>query len=319
MEGRQIPLVLVLAVAVALLLAMPVVGGGMEDSQLTQVENNTTSEENGSFGEQLSAFMQSSAVDANTTVESGMWNAGVNASAAPEREVTNRTIQLEREQQQLERKVTQLQEKRDQLPAVAYTAQASALRERIHSLQDRINGTERTAQRVGVNTSALDRLRTQSANMSGPEVSAIARNITDTPRGPPAGAPGGPPGESGPPGNTTGPPENRMGPPTDDNSTDGMHSRDGTPQGVTAPGNETETPLDQQRPPHRTDDQNERGVSPEDGPRGSPVENQTERNGRGPSVDSESSDDNTDSGPGPGSDSAKPTDTTSTRFGAVPW
>ena len=72
-------------------------------------------------------------VDANTTVESGMWNAGVNASASPEREVTNRTIQLEREQQQLERKATQLQEKRDQLPKVAYTAQASALRERIRS------------------------------------------------------------------------------------------------------------------------------------------------------------------------------------------
>jgi hypothetical protein len=85
----------------------------------------------------------------------------------------------------------QLQEKRGQLPAVAYTAQATTLRERIRSLQERINGTERTAQRVGVNASALDRLRTQTANMSGPEVSAVARNITDAPRGPP--------GESGPP------------------------------------------------------------------------------------------------------------------------
>ncbi len=262
MEGRQIPLVLVLAVAVALLLTMPVVGSGVENSQLTQIENNTTSEENGSFGEQLSAFMQSSAVDANATVESGMWNAGVNASAMPEREVTNRTAQLEQERQQLERKATQLQEKRDQLPTVAYTAQASALRERIRSLQKRIDGTERTAQRVGVNASALDRLRTQSANMSGPEVSAVARNITDAPRGPPADVPGGPP-TAGPPNDQTSPPENRTGPPENrtgrsDNgdSDDRMSSRNETPRGVADQGDEP-------------------GVSPEDRPRGPPVENQT--------------------------------------------
>ncbi|MEF8871031.1 MAG: hypothetical protein V5A41_05325 [Haloarculaceae archaeon] len=317
MEGRQIPLVLALAIAVALLLAMPVVGSGMDGSQAAQVENNTTSEENSSFGEQLSAFMQTSAVDANTTVETGMWNAGVNASAEPEREVTNRTAQLERERQQLERKVTQLQEKRDRLPKVAYTAQASALRERIRSLQERINGTERTAQRVGINASALDRLRTQTANMSGPAVSAVARNITDAPRGPPDGVPGGPPDD------TTGPPDNRVGPPTDDNATDRMPSRDGTPRGVTDPGNETGPPAGHQGPPDSTDGQNQTGVGPDDGPNGTPAGNQTE----GP--DNRPDGETGPRGNGPGSDSDKkqgseersnsPADVTDTSFGAVAW
>lgn len=323
MEGRQIPLVLALAIAVALLLAMPVVGSGVDGSQAAQVENNTTSEENSSFGEQLSAFMQTSAVDANATVETGMWNAGVNASAEPEREVTNRTAQLERERQQLERKVTQLREKRDQLPKVAYTAQASALRERIRSLQERINGTERTAQRVGINASALDRLRTQTANMSGPAVSAVARNITDAPRGPPAGVPGGPPGESGPPDDTTGPPDNRVGPPTDDNATDRMPSRDGTPRGVTDPGNETGPPAGHQGPPNSTDGQNQTGVGPNDGPNGTPAGNQTE----GP--DNRPDGETGPRGNGPGSDSDEkqgaeersnsPTEVTDTSFGAVDW
>lgn len=303
MEGRQIPLILALAVAVALLFAMPVVGSGVAGSQVTQVENNTTSEDtsaqNGSFGEQLSAFMQSSAVDANTTVESGMWNAGVNASATPAQEVTNRTTQLEREQQRLERKVAQLQEKRDQLPAVAYTAQASALRERIRSLQERINGTERTAQRVGVNASALDRLRTQTENMSGPEVSTIARNITDAPRGPPAGVPGNPPSagpsddQTGPPENRTGALENRTGQP-DVGSTDGK-----TPQRVGDPGNETGIPAGQQGPPDRTDGQNETGL--ENGT--TPLENQTD-NDSGP-IDDEAS------------DSTGTTDVSSTQFGPI--
>ncbi|WP_340100955.1 hypothetical protein [Salinibaculum salinum] len=316
MEGRQISLVLALAIAVALLFAMPVVGSGVDGSQAAQVENNTTSEENSSFGEQLSAFMQTSAVDANTTVETGMWNAGVNASAAPERDVTNRTAQLERERQQLARKATQLREKRDRLPRVAYTAQASSLRERIRSLQERINGTERTAQRVGVNASALDRLRTQTANMSGPEVSAVARNITDAPRGPPAGVPGGPPGETGPPNDTT-------GPPTDDNATDRLPSRDGTPRGVTDPGNETGPPAGHQEPPNRADGQNQTGVGPDDRPNRTPAGNQT----AGPDNRPDGETDPRDNGPGSDSDekqgseakSNSSTDVTDTTFGAVSW
>jgi hypothetical protein len=213
MEARQIPLVLALVACVAMLVAVPVVGVGVDGGQSPQVENNTTSsanETNDSFGGQVSAFMQASAVDANTTVESGMFDAAVNTSQSPEREVTSRAGRLERELQRLEDKAARLEAKRANgtLPDVAYTAQASAIRERLVNLQEQINGTETAAKRVGVNVSSLDRLRTQAANMTGPEVSALARNITDAPRGPPEGVPGNPPGDAGPPGNDSSPPDN---------------------------------------------------------------------------------------------------------------
>ena len=310
MEARQIPLVFALVGCVAMLVAVPVVGVGVDGGQSPQVENNTTSSTNEtsganeSFGSQVSAFMQASAVDANTTVESGMFNAAVNTSQAPEREVTARADRLERELQRLEDKAARLEAKRANgtLPDVAYTAQASAIRERLVNLQEQINGTETAAKRVGVNVSSLDRLRTQAANMTGPEVSALARNITDAPRGPPEGVPGNPPGDAGPPGNDSGPsgdagPSGNMSGPPDEagqqgNETGppretGPQGNDSGPSGDAGPsddagpsGNETGTPetgtpTDGRQTPSGEDpstDQGTRTGTPDDtqGPQGGP-------------------------------------------------
>jgi hypothetical protein len=301
MEARQIPLVLALVACVAMLVAVPVVGVGVDGGQSPQVENNTTSsanETNDSFGGQISAFMQASAVDANTTVESGMFDAAVNTSQSPEREVTARAGRLERELQRLEDKAARLEAKRANgtLPDVAYTAQASAIRERLVNLREQINGTEATARRVGVNVSSLDRLRTQAANMTGPEVSALARNITDAPRGPPEGVPGNPPGDAGPPGNESGPsgdagPSGNMsGPPGEagpqGNETGpprekGPQGNESGPSGDAGPsGNETGvpetgTPTDGRQTPSGEDPSTNQGTqtgTPDDtqGPQGGP-------------------------------------------------
>lgn len=307
MERRQMRLVLVTTIAVVGLLAVPAVGGEVGDSTSVQLDNNTTDadnesvgETNGSFGQQISAFMQASAADANASVETGMWSARVNGTLAsngtvPESEVTDRAAKLGRERQRLERKVSRLQERRDTIPEIAYSAQASALRERIVNLREQINETEQTATRAGINTSGLDELGTQTANMTGPEVSAVARNITDAPRSPPVGIPRGPPASAGPPEDGTGQPEGDTGPP-DDARPDTAGPDGERPQSAT-----------------RTETRNASVPGP-DGPPGPPDQNRTAESGadrpvddssadRGPSGSDTSATDQGASDDNPGSDS----------------
>ena len=209
MTRRQVGITFAIVVCSAVLVAVPVMGlGGGVPAQV----DNTTNETNGTFGQQVSSFMQASAADVNSSVESGMWQASVNQTlddsgdATPK--IAGRTARLERKLQNLQNRSDELAAQRDELPAVAYTARASALREQIANLKADINNTAQTATRVGVNASRLDRLRTAARNATGPEIAASARNITDAPRGPPADVPGnGPPGDAGP--GNAGQPANR--------------------------------------------------------------------------------------------------------------
>lgn len=272
MEARQVPVVLALAACVGMLVTVPVVGVGTGGGQSLQVDNTSsettaTGEANGSFGGQISAFMQTSAVDANSTVESGMFTAAVDDSESPERELTAQADRLTRELEQLERKATRLQEYRDNgtMPDVAYTAQASAVRERIANLRGQIDGTETTAERVGVDLSALDRIRTRAANLTGPEVSALARTITDAPRGPPTSVPDGPPGDTGPSKAESGPPgeaepaENELGPPENESmpsENESIPSENKSMPSESEPGppeNESRPPENEPGPPNDKD------------------------------------------------------------------
>lgn len=207
MMRRQVGAIAVLVVCCWLFLVAPTAGLGAE----TPVQvNNTTDTPNVSFGQQVSSFMQASAVDANASVERGMWQASVNRTVDergdPTAKVTNRIARLERTLQHLRNRSQRLADTRDRLPSVAYTARASALREQIANLQADIDATERTATRSGLNTSRLHRLRSLTENTTGPDIAAAARSITDAPRGPPATVPGrGQPEDTGP--EAGGPPE----------------------------------------------------------------------------------------------------------------
>jgi uncharacterized membrane protein YgcG len=194
---------------------------------------------NGSFGTQVTSFMQASAASANSSVESGVWRASVNRSAQPERAVENRAASLDRRLDRLQNRSEELaaMRERGEIPEVAYTARASAIRTQIDSLRTAISEANETATQVGVNTTRLDRLRDRAANMTGPEVAALARNITDVRRGPPPGAgpPNGTPPQAGPPGNGTGGPPSE-GPPG--NGTGGPPSEGPPGNGTTGPPGE---------------------------------------------------------------------------------
>jgi hypothetical protein len=239
MKRRQVGAIAVLVVC-ALLFAVPTAGlGAAAPAQV----NNTTDTPEGSFGQQVSSFMQASAVDANASVERGMWQASVNRTVEqrgdPSAKVTNRVARLERRLHHLRNRSERLTEGRD-LDSVAYTAQASALRERIANLKVDIDAAGRIAVRAGLNTSRVDRLRSVAANATGPDVAAAARDITDVPRGPPATVPGrGQPADVGPGG---------TGPPEDAGSGDGGSSAAAEPE-ASGPPEDTGTENNRTEPP----------------------------------------------------------------------
>ncbi len=194
---------------------------------------------NGSFGTQVTSFMQASAASANNSVESGVWRASVNRSAQPEQAVERRTTTLDRRLDRLQNRSEELAalRERGEIPEVAYTARASTLRAQAASLRTAVTEANEAARQVGVNTTRLDRLRDRAANATGPEVAAPARNITDVGGGPPGAGPhGGTPPQAGPQGNGTGGPpgdETRGPPGSAGNATESGNGTDGSGDGPT--------------------------------------------------------------------------------------
>jgi len=116
----------------------------------------------------------------------------------------------------------------------AERARAARLATRADQLTENVNETDRTARRVGVNETRLDRLRTEARNLTGPEVANIARGLAGMPEGVPGGGMGpGPDGERGPPGNVD---DGERGPPEDGNTSGNAGD---TERGPPADGNET--------------------------------------------------------------------------------
>lgn len=249
MHGRQSFAVALVVCAGLVLLAAPALG--LTDGVLTQddVDNETTNESD-ALGQQISSFAQASAADANATMDMEMWNASVNDSDDAESEVDGRLGALERRLERLQNTSDELEAMRDNdtIHEQVYEARASAIQRQIANVESSLNHTNETAQRYGVAVDAdkLERLRSNASNMTGPEVSAIARNLTNAPRGPPDHA--GPPDDAGP-GNETdgGPPDD---PGQSGNQTDAGPGDGGPPGQAGGPddGNQTSGPPDDAGP-----------------------------------------------------------------------
>lgn len=189
-----------------------------------------------SYGAQVSSFMQSTAADANGSVERGMWDAAVSDDADPAAAIDDRSRSLQARLDALERRSEALAAARANISGVAYTARASAIHAQIANLQAAVNQTMTTAERRGVNATRLDELRRAAGNATGPEIAAMARNITDAGGGPPPWVDGGPPDDV--PGNGTdgGPPDDAPG---DGSGNDGEGGPPDEPPGAGS-GNEGE-------------------------------------------------------------------------------
>ncbi|WP_225335062.1 hypothetical protein [Halomicrobium urmianum] len=226
----------------------------------TAQETTTPSEvgESAGLGDELTAFMQSSAAEANDSVESGMWRSAFESADESERArlATNRTERLADRLERLRERNRTLTARYENgsIDRSAYLAQVSQLSGRMAALRSSVNDTDQAAEAAGVDPPGLERLRSDARNATGPEVNGVARGLTAG-GGPPADAParGGPPNAIDRPetaGNATpgtGPPRNAgpngTGVPAS-GSVGPANGTGGPPDDVRGAGNETRGPSD---------------------------------------------------------------------------
>jgi hypothetical protein len=292
-----------IAIVVGSLLVAPALaftGGGSPAQASTSADsetavsavggNNTTAENDSSpsLGSQMSAFMQSNAVETNASVDTGMWAASVRGNASEaNRSVANRIWTLERRLDRLQTRLDRFENGSTDIAGPSRAARIARLGARIQALQSAINETDRVAEQVGVNATRLESLRTQAANMSGREIASMARKLS---AGPPDRVPTGPPDndQQGPPNGTAGPPSDDQqeppngtaGPANGDTETDrkANGSVDSPADGETGPpGTETASPSDDRDGNEKTEQGSTgEGLDSDDTPAG-PDERKTEQ------------------------------------------
>ncbi|QLD90827.1 hypothetical protein HWV07_17980 [Natronomonas salina] len=177
--------VLVALVAVAVMAA-----GGV--GATTQAD--TGNEANGSFGAEISSFMQASSAEAEGEVDDGMFNAAMNRTEDPD----ERRELVERRQERLQERQARLEERRSQISAddgadIRDRALAVHVTVGASNLERSVNGTERAAQASGVDTESLNEIRTSARDLRGSEVAELARSVSGRSageRGPPTDVPG---------------------------------------------------------------------------------------------------------------------------------
>jgi hypothetical protein len=165
-----------------------------------------------------------------------MWTAAFNSTDNQ----SARVRLVERQTADLRERLAELQERRQELLAernatnvseAAYKAKIGRLVGRINALQAAINATAVRAEAVGANVETVTSLRTDARNLTGPEISSVARNLSGVGLG---NAQGGPPAEVG---NFSG---NGNGLSDAENQTPGAsNGTAGPPNGTVAPSNET--------------------------------------------------------------------------------
>ncbi|MDJ1431205.1 hypothetical protein [Halostagnicola sp. A-GB9-2] len=135
---------------------------------------------NGSSPEtNVTEFMQSSAAETETTVETGLFNASYNNADNESREaiVTERADTIEKQIADLEDEKNELEENEDEMSSAAHNARMTRLTVQISSLENSIESVEHRASDIGLNMSGLDTLRTSAADLTGPSVAEVATNL----------------------------------------------------------------------------------------------------------------------------------------------
>ncbi|RQG98829.1 hypothetical protein [Natrarchaeobius oligotrophus] len=146
-----------------------------------QVSNESTPEadEESETNVTVSSFMQSSAADAENTVESGLFEVRYENADDDDRAeiVGDRTGDLEAKLEALETERNELREKRDELTPPEYNARMAKLAVEIASLDRALERTVPRAADAGVDQDRLDELQNNASELTGPEVATMAQQI----------------------------------------------------------------------------------------------------------------------------------------------
>lgn len=209
-------LVAVTVVAVAGLTVAPVASGALASTISDDAEPEQDDDgESPSVGE----AMQVSAADAETSVDSEMFNATYGAADNETRGtlVLERTDDLEDRLADLRAERDELEEQRDELNVGEYQARMSQHTVQIQALEREIDRTTERANETGVDTERLDELRGNASELAGGEVANIAQRLAGITESPGQGLPAEPGNQSqhgGDPGQT--PDDDDPGQPPDD-------------------------------------------------------------------------------------------------------
>ncbi|WP_435346201.1 hypothetical protein [Haloarchaeobius sp. HRN-SO-5] len=154
--------------------------GSMADASAATPPNETANQSNKSMGAAFSTFAQSSATEAESSVDNGMWGAAWRSSADNQSRtelVQSRTTVLEQRVEELERQLAQLRERRSDMNPVAYRAQLARLTSQLSALGEALDQTETAAEEVGADTATLQTIRANASELSGPDVAEMAHEL----------------------------------------------------------------------------------------------------------------------------------------------
>jgi hypothetical protein len=221
-------------------------------------ENETTDNETENEtapGAQLASVIGVQGAEVTGEVEQrtfGLQIAAARSNASKASVVANQTEQLDEQISDLlaQKEALKAAKANGTISQGKYRAKMGTLSAKISTLQSLTNATAEAASGLpvealeakGINASKIQLLKHSAANLTGPEVASIARNIS----GPPVNITAGPPGNvtTGPPENVTqGPPENKTtGPSENTTKGPGDNTTTGPPENKTkGPGDNTTT------------------------------------------------------------------------------
>lgn len=143
--------------------------------------DRTGAADNGTSSEtDLSTFIQSSAAETEAAVDIGLFNASYNSADTELRKsiLSHRTDAIEDRTAELEAEKERLQANEDEMSAVAYDARMTRLTVQISTLEKSIDTVEQRVVDTGLNVTGLEELRSNAADLGGPNVSAVAEGLT---------------------------------------------------------------------------------------------------------------------------------------------
>ncbi|SFS68178.1 ABC transporter C-terminal domain-containing protein [Halostagnicola kamekurae] len=161
------------------------IDGGTGDHPAPSTDGNaaqadTQAAENGdSPGTNVSTFMQSTAVETETAVDIGIFNASYENADGDAREaiVTQRVDTLEDRVAELEAERDRLQSNEDELHPVVYDARMTRLAAQISSLEESVAIAEQRTMDIDLDLPVLEDLRSSVTSLRTPDITAAADGL----------------------------------------------------------------------------------------------------------------------------------------------
>ncbi|ELZ06242.1 hypothetical protein C482_00430 [Natrialba chahannaoensis JCM 10990] len=168
------------------------------EASVSESDGESSENSNSSANTTVADFMQSTAADAEHTVDNGLFEVTYETAdnESKSRLVNERAASFDNRLAQLEAEREELRDQKDDLSSAAYQARLTRLTVEIASLNDSIERTKPKGVAVGHDPTRFEILQENASSLTGPEVATTARGLPGFEDHPGVG--GGPPAHAGP-------------------------------------------------------------------------------------------------------------------------